>query len=119
MQNSNEGNLKSFEVSGFQVNSSVEISRDENGLIHGDEIQVMNNNGQVLYEGLRGFMPLNEKTNLVRFANGVWALVYINKTKQVNLKKVNLHHAGVCLLFDERGKIHPNQESPHYRDIEA
>ena len=108
---------QSFNLGEFQVNSNVEISRDELGLIHGDEIQVKNN-GQVLYEHLRGFLPLNDKTNLVRFADGVWALVYINKSKQVKLKNVNLHHAGIYLFFDERGKIHPNQESPHCRKIE-
>lgn len=116
--NETTSGTQSINLGEFQVNSNVEISRDELGLIHGDEIQVKNN-GQVLYEHLRGFLPLNDKTNLVRFADGVWALVYINKPKQVRLKKVNLHHDGICLLFDERGKIHPNQTSPHYRDIEA
>ena len=109
-----------FVLNGYQVRSSVEIELDQdNGVVHGDDIQVKNAEGQVLYENLRGFLPLTDKFNLVRFANGIWALVYLNKSKQVNLKKVNLYHAGICLLFDERGKLHANQESPHYRKIIA
>ena len=51
MQSTNEttSGTQGYNLGEFQVNSNVEISRDELGLIHGDEIQVKNN-GQVLYE---------------------------------------------------------------------
>lgn len=118
MDNSNESSVQSVKVArGYNVNSLTGVELEDCGLASGDALNVQNEDGQLLYEGIRAFLPLNEKMNLVRFANKVWAIVYVNKPKQLKLEKVNLHLGEHCLLFDERGKMHYNQVSPHYRNI--
>jgi len=118
--NENGSDLRSIVAEGYRVDSCEVIEREECGLMSGDSLQVRDANGQVLYENLRAFLPLNDKMNLIRLADKVWMLVYTNKPKQVRLNRVNLHlQNGHCLLFDERGKRHMDQVSPHYRDIMA
>ena len=111
--------LKSFSIGRFQVGSRAEIELHQNyDLVSGDELTVKNPQGEVVYQGLRGFSPLSEKMHLLRYADGRWVLVSLNKGKERRLSKVNLRYAaGKCLLFDERGKLHYDQESPHYPDI--
>ena len=114
-------NMQSVNVAGgYSVNSSELIEQEECGLVCGSSLEVRDANGQVMYENLRAFLPLNDKMNLIRLADKVWMLVYIDKPKQVRLNRFNVHlQNGHCLLFDERGKKHMDQESPHYRDIFA
>ena len=120
-QQGNEIQPLCVQVGNFQVNSVVRLEMDQTyGLVRGDELQVIDGQGQVVYENIRGFLPLNEGLHLVRHADGVWVLVYLKRnSRERRLKKVNLRHEGFCLLFDERGKIHYAQESPHYDDINA
>ena len=119
---SSGSNLQSVNVAGgYCVNSSEMIEQEDCGLVSGNALEVKNAEGQVMYENLRAFLPLNDKMNLIRLADKVWMLVYTNKEKKVRLNRVNLHLQGDvhCLLFDERGKMHRDQVSPHYRDIMA
>ena len=114
--------MQSIQVAnGYSVNSKESVELEDCGLVSGTSLVVKNADGKVLYEDLRAFLPLNDKMNLIRLADKVWMLVYINKPKKVRLNRVNLHLQGDvhCLLFDERGKMHRDQVSPHYRDIVA
>jgi len=126
MQNkSNEisGNLQSVNMGGgYTVYSCDVIEQEEDcGLVRGHGLQVKNSNGQVVYEDLRAFLPLNDKMNLVRLADKMWVIVYLNQSKKrVILKKANLRYGKFCFCFDADGKMHPNQVSPHYqKNIEA
>jgi len=110
---------QSISVGGYQVNSQEEISLEqETGLVRGDGLTVVGAQGQVLYEQLRAFLPINSKRHLIRLADGLWVLLILkDKPKQCSLKKVNLRFKDIVMMFDERGKRHPNQVSPYYRDI--
>ncbi|MBR2274401.1 MAG: hypothetical protein IJ864_06230 [Alphaproteobacteria bacterium] len=109
------------QVGNFQVTAVGRLELNQTyGLVRGYELRVIDGQGQVIYENIRGFLPLSDGVHLVRHANGVWVLVYLKRNcRERRLKKVNLRHGGLCLLFDERGKIHYAQESPHYDDINA
>ena len=102
---------------GYIVNSQTGVELEDFGLASGNALEVMNKAGETVFQGLRAFLPLNDKMNLVRFADKRWVIVFVNKPKQVKLERVNLKASEFCLLFDERGKMHYNQVSPHYRDI--
>ena len=117
--NTEKSEAGAVRILGFQVTSDVEVCKsvDCNQMVTGDELSVTDGTGNVLFTGLRGFMPLSDIDFLIRQKDGNWVLV--RKGKQIRLKKVNLHHEGLALLFDERGKLHYNQESPHYRSISA
>lgn len=115
------GNMQSVDVAGgYSVNSSEMIEQEDCGLVSGNSLVVKNSDGQVVYENLRAFLPLNDKMNLIRLADKMWVLVYTDKPKRVRLNRFNVHlQNGHCLLFDERGKKHMDQESPHYKNIFA
>ena len=117
--NTEKNEAGAVRILGFRVTSKVEVVRNVecNQMVTGDELSVTDGTGQILFTGLRGFMPLGGTDFLIRQSDGQWVL--IRKGKQIRLKKVNLHHEGLALLFDERGKLHYNQESPHYRSISA
>ena len=113
------GEVRSILVSGFQVNSSEEISLNKNNrLVRGEGLVVVNTNGQVVYEGIRAFCPIAKKKHLIRLSDGGWMLLILNgNTKRRLLKRVNLRFDNKVLMFDERGKIHEDQESPYYPDL--
>lgn len=115
------GKLQSVKLAGgYSVKSDVELEVEDFGLVTGDDLQVKNPAGELVFAHVRAFMPLNDKMNLVRLDDKVWMLVYTNKEKKVKLSRVNLHlKDGHCFLFDERGKKHVDQVSPYYRDIVA
>lgn len=117
--NTEKSEAGAVRISGFNVTSDVEVTQSVecNQMVTGDELSVVDGNGTILFTGLRGFMPLGGSDFLIRQKDGQWVL--IRKGKQIRLKKVNLQHEGLALLFDERGKLHYNQESPHYRSISA
>lgn len=119
MVNTNENGANAVCISGFTVTSAtgVEKNLECNQMVMGSEISVVDMTGNVVFTKLRGFMPLGGSDFLIRNENKVWIL--IRKGKQVKLEKVNLQHEGLALLFDERGKLHFNQQSPHYRSISA
>lgn len=102
---------------GYKVNSQTGVELEDFGLVSGDALEVMNKEGKTVFQGVRAFLPLNDMMNLVRFADKRWVIVFVNKRKQVKLERVNLKAGEFCLLFDERGKMHYNQVSPYYRDI--
>ena len=106
-------------VLGFNVTSNVEVGQSVecHQMVTGDDMSVMDAFGNVLFTGLRGFMPLGGTDFLVREKDGRWFL--LRKGKKVEMKKVNFHHEGLAMLFDERGKLRPNQESPYYPSISA
>lgn len=109
-------------VGGYQVRSTEELSLNSDfgqGLVSGDELEVRDSDGNVLYENLRGFLPLSEKKHLLRYADGVWVIFTLAQRKFHRLKRENLPVAGKMLMFDERGKIHLNQVSPYYPSVFA
>ena len=119
MSNPKEKEANAVCVSGFKVFSKVgeiEKSVDCNQMVTGENLSVMDMAGNVIFSGLRAFMPLGNDF-LIRNEQKEWILVH--KGKQTKLKKVNLQHEGLALLFDERGKLHYNQASPHYRSLPA
>lgn len=138
MNGSNETRIvKTAKVGGFQVTevSGLEIvglgggpqvakMDDEGkvigttfGIVSGKALEVKDEEGHVIYEGLRAFWPMNAGVHLVRNANKSWVLLCLSTGKETQLKKRNLTFAGVSLLFDDRGKIHVNQENPYYKTL--
>jgi len=108
-------------VGGFQVNSEEELELHQKyNLVRGNELKVTNPQGQLEYDHLRGFAPLSKEVHLLRYADGTWLLFYVSgkkKGKKNILKRKNLEHGKGVLYFDDRGKIHPDQHSPHCESI--
>lgn len=108
----------SYLVGDFQILSASALEIDENyNLVKGDDMRVVNSNGEVIHEGIRGFMPLNETYHLVRMADKSWWCCTISgapKQKSA-LRKKNLVLGSLALMFDERGKIRLGQQSVHFQ----
>ena len=104
-------------LGGYEVNSAVadvELEQ-EYKLARGHELLVKDAEGNVLYQDVRGFLPLTDETHLLRQKDGSWWLFFLSNGKKRQLKKVNLRHGNVLLMFDERGKIRYNQECYSYQ----
>lgn len=101
-------------VKGFKASSVVEVEKKaEYDLVTGDNITVVDGQGNVLFTDLRGFMPLAKGTEfLIRKANGKWYLV--KKGKLIELRRVNLKTDGLPLMFDPNGKIRYKMQDPTY-----
>jgi hypothetical protein len=103
-------------LNGYQVSSAVaevELEPDYN-LARGQELVVKDSEGNVLYQDVRGFLPLTEETHIIRQKDGSWWAFFRSTGKKRKLQKVNLKHGNIHLMFDERGKIRYNQESYAY-----
>jgi len=100
----------------FQVCSVVADIELEPGynLARGQELVVKDSEGNVLYQEVRGFLPLTEETHILRQKDGSWWAFFRSTGKKRRLQKVNLKHGNIHLMFDERGKIRYNQESYAY-----
>lgn len=103
-------------LNGYQVSSAVaevELEPDYN-LARGQELVVKDSEGNVLYQDVRGFLPLTEETHIIRQKDGSWWAFFRSTGKKRKLQKINLKHGNIHLMFDERGKIRYNQESYAY-----
>lgn len=102
-------------VDGYQVKSPSNVRMEEDFLVKGDDLSVLDASGNVIFENLRAFMPVDAKNYLIRKQDGLWYLS--TPKKQKRLKEVNLKAKNKVMMFDERGKLHFNQVSPHYKNI--
>ena len=107
-----------FNVNGYQVQSSSEVRLEEvYNLVKGEDLTVLDAEGNLLFENVRAFMPIDNKMSLIRKQDGLW---YLRSTKKERkLQKVNLRIKENAMMFDERGKMHLAQVSPHYKNISA
>lgn len=108
-------------LGGFQVCSAVsdiELEQEYN-LARGKELLVKDTEGTLIYEGIRGFLPLTSETHLLRLKDGSWWLFFLSSGKKRKLQKVNLKHGDIHLMFDERGKLRYNQECYSYQYLEV
>ncbi len=100
-------------LSGYQIETASEVEVNEKfNLVKGHEISVSDAEGKSLFENLRGFMAL-KKAFLIREEDGTWYLCPAKGGKKV-IKKANVKIKDKVLMFDERGKLHLDQTSPHY-----
>lgn len=103
-------------INGYQVQSPSDVRLEEAyNLAKGEELTVLDAEGNVIFENLRAFMPVDEKSFLIRKQDGLWYLRSIKKERR--LQKVNLLVRERAMMFDERGKMHLSQVSPHYKNI--
>lgn len=106
-----------FSANGFEVvSTSVAEVDDVYNLVKGDSLRVTNPDGELIHEGVRGFMPLNDTYHLIRKDDGSWWYCTIDgkpKRKSALCKK-NLMLGSLALMFDERGKIRLGQQNAHY-----
>ena len=110
-----EANASAILVKGFKASSVVEVEKkEEYDMVTGDNITVVDAQGNVLFTDLRGFMPLvKSKMFIIRKASGKWYLV--EKGKQSELRKVNFDvEGGLPLMFDPNGKIRYKMQDPTY-----
>lgn len=109
-----EAGASAILVKGFKASSIVEVEKkEEYDMVTGDNITVVDGQGNVLFTDLRGFMPLAKGTEfLIRKASGKWYLV--KKGKLTELRKVNLQTDGLPLMFDPNGKIRYKMQDPTY-----
>lgn len=109
-----EANASAILVKGFKASSIVEVEKKkEYDMVTGDNITVVDEQGNVLFTDLRGFMPLAKGEKfLIRKANGKWFLV--QKGKLIELRKVNLQTDGLPIMFDPNGKIRYKMQDPTY-----
>jgi len=108
-------------LGGYQVSSTqgdIELEQSH-GLVRGNGLLVKNAEGEVLYEGVRGFLPFTNETHLVRRQDGSWWLLFLSTGKKRKLQKVNVKHGDMYLMFDDEGKIRPDQECYRYPVIAA
>lgn len=106
-----------FSAGGFQIVSDSVLEIDENyNLVQGNQLKVINSEGKVIHEGIRGFVLLSKDCHLVRFADKSWWCCNADGTKQQKraLSKRNLTLGKSALMFDERGKLRLGQQSPTY-----
>lgn len=107
-----------FNVNGYRVQSSSDARLEEvYNLVKGEDLTVLDAEGNLIFENLRAFMPVDDKNCLIRKQDGLW---YLRSTKKERrLQKVNLLVKENAMMFDERGKMHLAQVSPHYKSISA
>jgi len=108
-------------LAGYQVSSAIADVELEQayGLARGHELLVKDSEGNVLYQDVRGFLPLTEETHLLRQKDGSWWLFFRSNSKKRKLQKVNLRHGNICLMFDDKGKIRYDQECYSYQYLEV
>ncbi len=107
----------SVSVSGFSVESASSIDVDETyNLVKGTALKILNPDGEVIHEDVRGFMPLDETYHLVRLPEGSWWYCTSDgKPKRKSaLRKKNLAIGDKAVMFDERGKIRLGQQNATY-----
>lgn len=110
---------KATQIGKYRLVSAEEIEvLSDYDLVKGRGLKVINEQGVVLHENVRAFMPINDRFYLIREADGGWKFFYANglSGRGRALLKSNLVVGRKKLLFDERGKLHLNQWSPLYGD---
>ncbi|MCM1324207.1 MAG: hypothetical protein NC218_08590 [Acetobacter sp.] len=108
---------RSFSVMGFDVHSVSEMEiEQEYNLVKGDSLKVSNENGEVIHENVRGFMPLTDVYHIIRKEDGSWWYCTADGQlkKKSALSKRNIRIGSLALMFDERGKIRLGQQNAHY-----
>lgn len=111
------GKTSCFSAMGFRVYSTQEVEIEaEYDLVKGDSLKVINANGEIIHEGVRGFMPINDTYHLVREVDGSWWYCTPDgqPRRKSALRKKNLKKGSLALMFDERGKLRLGQQSVHY-----
>ena len=110
---------KATQIGTYRIASAEEIEIiSDYDLVKGHGLKVINEQGMILHENVRAFMPINKDFYLIRDADGGWKFFYANglSGRGRALLKSNLVVGRKKLLFDERGKLHLNQWSPLYGD---
>lgn len=107
----------SFSAMGFLVVSATEMEIDARyNLVKGKSLKVVNESGETIHEGVRGFMPINDTYHLIRKDDGRWWYCTADgqPKKKSALCKRNLMFGSLALMFDERGKLRLGQQNAHY-----
>lgn len=107
----------SISMNGFSVESSSAMEVDEKySLVKGEALRVYNPNGDLIHEGIRGFMLLDDTYHLIRMADGFWWYCTVDgKPKRKKpLSKKNINVGSLVLMVDERGKLRLGQNSVHF-----
>ena len=110
---------RATQIGNYRIVSTEEIEViSDYDLVKGRGLKVINEQGMILHENVRAFMPINERFYLVREADGGWMYYRSSgsRGRGGSLMKSNLVVGRKKLLFDERGKMHINQWSPLYYD---
>ena len=107
-----------FSVAGFQIVSATELEIDEDyNLVKGTALKVINSTGEVIHDGVRAFMPINDSYHLVRLIDGSWWYCMPDgqpKRKRALFKKNLVIDGSKAVMFDERGKIRLGQQNAQY-----
>lgn len=116
-----EGNpqaaLNRFCLGGFQVLSTDVLEVEENySLVKGNELTVVNPEGEVIHGGATAFIFLNDETHLVRKKDKTWWMCDAKGQlkKKTALRKKNIILGNAAMMLDERGKLRLGQQSPQY-----
>ena len=110
---------KATQIGTYRIASAEEIEIiSDYDLVKGHGLKVINEQGMILHENVRAFMPINDRFYLVREADGGWMYYHASgsRGRDGSLMKANLVVGRKKMLFDERGKMHLNQWSPLYYD---
>ncbi len=106
-----------FSACGFKIESASELTVEaEYNLVKGKALKVINPSGEVIHEGVRGFMLVNDTYHLIRREDGSWwhCLANGQPKKKSALCKKNLIIGSLALMFDERGKLRLGQQNARY-----
>lgn len=105
-------------ILGFQVfpATAEEIEFEQAFNLAKGELVVKKSSGEIIVEKARGFLPISEKKYLLRKEDGSWSLFSLKKGEELTqLRKINIKHGkDFCAMFDDEGKIRPNQECYKY-----
>ncbi len=107
-----------YSAGGFQISSASALEIDETyNLVKGDALTVVNSDGEVIHEGIRGFMPLSESCHLVRKTDKSWWLCTSDGSDKHKspLRKKNVVLGALAFMFDERGKLRLGQQNVRFQ----
>lgn len=107
-------------VLGFQVfpaATGAEVEFEKSFNLARGELVVKNSVGELLCEKARGFLPISRKKYLLRKEDGSWSLYSLKNGEELSgLCQVNIKHGkDVCVMFDDEGRIRPNQQCYKYK----
>lgn len=103
--------------SGELLLSETEIECDEvYNLFKGEQMMLLSSEGDVVFNGVRGYMPLDEKVHFERFDDGGWRYCSADGSlkRKSSLRKVNVKVGKNAFMFDERGKMRLGLVNSHY-----